>query len=346
MYNNIDSLALLHHPRVLLDAFYGTPDMQILFIADPLESFQIYKDTTFAMMREAQKRGHTLAACGPQDIRWQQGEMVTAFVRDITLTGDKSVWFTAQQSHPNERPQVLRDFGAVIMRKDPPFDSEYFYSTHLLEQAEREGAKVFNKPRALRDHPEKLAILEFSAFIGPTLVTRDADDIKRFHAEHQDIILKPLDGMGGMGIFRVKADGLNLGSIIETLNKNGAQSVMVQKFLPEIVHGDKRVLVIGGKPVPFCLARIPQGTEVRGNLAAGGKGVAQPLSPRDREIGEAIGPLLAARGLLLAGIDVIGDCVTEINVTSPTCFQEIFDQTGCDVAALFIDALETAANAI
>ena len=320
--------------------------MQILFIADPLESFQIYKDTTFAMMREAQKRGHTLAACGPQDIRWQQGEMVTAFVRDITLTGDKSVWFTAQQSHPNERPQVLRDFGAVIMRKDPPFDSEYFYSTHLLEQAEREGAKVFNKPRALRDHPEKLAILEFSAFIGPTLVTRDADDIKRFHAEHQDIILKPLDGMGGMGIFRVKADGLNLGSIIETLNKNGAQSVMVQKFLPEIVHGDKRVLVIGGKPVPFCLARIPQGTEVRGNLAAGGKGVAQPLSPRDREIGESIGPLLAARGLLLAGIDVIGDCVTEINVTSPTCFQEIFDQTGCDVAALFIDALETAANAI
>ena len=316
--------------------------MQILFIADPLESFQIYKDTTFAMMREAQRRGHTLAACGPQDIRWQKGERVTAFVRDITLTGDKPVWFTAQQSHPNERPQALREFGAVVMRKDPPFDSEYFYSTHLLEQAEREGARVFNKPRALRDHPEKLAILEFSEFIGPTLVTRDADDIKRFHAEHQDIILKPLDGMGGMGIFRVKADGLNLGSIIETLNKNGAESVMVQKFLPEIVHGDKRVLVIGGKPVPFCLARIPQGTEVRGNLAAGGKGVAQPLSPRDREIAEAIGPVLAARGLLLAGIDVIGDCVTEINVTSPTCFQEIFDQTGCDVAALFIDALEAA----
>ncbi|MBC7548295.1 MAG: glutathione synthase [Polaromonas sp.] len=319
--------------------------MQILFIADPLESFQIYKDTTFAMMREAQKRGHTLAACGPQDIRWQQGEKVTAFVRDIVLTGEPSTWFTAEQAHPHERPQALRDFGAVIMRKDPPFDSEYFYSTHLLEQAEREGAKVFNKPRALRDHPEKLAILEFSAFIGPTLVTRDADDIKRFHAEHQDIILKPLDGMGGMGIFRVKSDGLNLGSIIETLNKNGAESVMVQKFLPEIAQGDKRVLVIGGKPVPFSLARIPQGTEVRGNLAAGGKGVAQPLSPRDREIGEAIGPVLAARGLLLAGIDVIGDCVTEINVTSPTCFQEIFDQTGCDVAALFIDALEAALSA-
>jgi glutathione synthase len=197
----------------------------------------------------------------------------------------------------------------------------------------------------LRDHPEKLAILEFPQFIGPTLVTRDSADIKRFHAEHKDIILKPLDGMGGMGIFRVKEDGLNLGSMIETLNKDGAQSVMVQKFLPDIVKGDKRILVIGGKPVPFSLARIPQGSEVRGNLAVGGKGVAQPLSPRDREIAEAIGPLLAARGLLLAGIDVIGDCVTEINVTSPTCFQEIFDQTGFDVAAMFADSLETALQA-
>jgi glutathione synthase len=314
--------------------------MQILFVADPLESFKIYKDTTFVMMRELQKRGHTLAACETKDIRWQRGESVTGFVRDIKLTGAPDVWFTAEQSHPNERPQALRDFDAVVMRKDPPFDSEFFYSTHLLEQAEREGAKVFNKPRALRDHPEKLAILEFPQFIGPTLVTRDSADIKRFHAEHKDIILKPLDGMGGMGIFRVKEDGLNLGSMIETLNKDGAQSVMVQKFLPDIAQGDKRVLVIGGKPVPFSLARIPQGGEVRGNLAVGGKGVAQPLSNRDREIAEAVGPVLAARGLLLAGIDVIGDCVTEINVTSPTCFQEIFDQTGFDVAAMFVDALE------
>ena len=316
--------------------------MHILFIADPLESFKIYKDTTFVMMRELQKRGHSISACETKDIRWQRGEKVTAFVRDIFLTGDADVWFTSKQVYPNERPQALADLDAVVMRKDPPFDSEFFYSTHLLEQAEREGAKVFNKPRALRDHPEKLAILEFPQFIGPTLVTRDASDIKRFHAEHKDIILKPLDGMGGMGIFRVKEDGLNLGSIIETLNRDGAQSVMVQKFLPEIVKGDKRILVIGGKPVPFSLARIPQGTEVRGNLAVGGKGVAQPLSARDREIAEAIGPLLAARGLLLAGIDVIGDCVTEINVTSPTCFQEIFDQTGFDVAAMFVDALEGA----
>ena len=313
--------------------------MHLLFIADPLQSFKIYKDTTFAMMREAQRRGHTLAVCEPQRIKWQRGSKVTATVQDIRLTGDAVQWYDAQPEHI----AVLADFDGVIMRKDPPFDSEYFYATHLLEQAERDGAKVFNKPRALRDHPEKLAIMEFPQFIGPTLVTRDAADIKQFHAEHHDIILKPLDGMGGMGIFRVGPDGLNLGSITETLNRDGAQSVMVQKFLPEITEGDKRILIIGGKPVPFCLARIPQGSEVRGNLAAGGKGVARALSARDWEIGEALGPVLQERGLLLAGVDVIGDCVTEINVTSPTCFQEIFDQTGCDVAKLFIDALEAAA---
>lgn len=317
--------------------------MHILFIADPLESFKIYKDTTFAMMRELQRRGHTLAASGPQDLSWQRGGLVAAQARDIQLTGlPGDAWFEA--SAP--RTQPLNGFGAVLMRKDPPFDSEYFYATHLLEQAEREGAHVFNKPRALRDHPEKLAILEFPDLIGPTLVTRRDDDIRRFHAEHRDIILKPLDGMGGMGIFRVRDDGLNLGSIIETLNLGGAQTVMVQKFLPEIAKGDKRVLVIGGKPVPYSLARIPQGSEVRGNLAAGGKGVAQPLSARDRFIGEALGPALLERGLLLAGVDVIGDWVTEINVTSPTCFQEIQQQTGCDVAALFVDALEAALKKI
>ena len=316
--------------------------MKLLFIADPLESFKIYKDTTFAMMREAQRRGHQLAVCGPQDMAWRRGGRVCAQVRDIVLTGDAQTWFTAQPA----RVAVLADFDAVLMRKDPPFDSEYFYATHLLEQAEREGAKIFNKPRALRDHPEKLAVMEFPEFIGPTLVTRSAQDIRAFHAEHQDIILKPLDGMGGMGIFRVGPDGMNLGSIIETLNQGGAQSVMVQKFLPAIAQGDKRVLIVGGKPVPYCLARIPQGGEVRGNLAAGGKGVAQPLSARDREIAEALGPILLARGLILAGVDVIGDCVTEINVTSPTCFQEIYDQTGCDVAALFVDALEQALESI
>ena len=313
--------------------------MQILFIVDPLASFKIHKDSSFAMMREAQRRGHTVSACEVPDIHWVRGQAVTAQVQDIRLTGNKASWYEVS----NTRSAALKDFGAIIMRKDPPFDSEYFYATHLLGQAEREGAQVFNKPAALRDHPEKLAIMEFPQFIGPTLVTRSAADILAFHAEHQDIILKPLDGMGGMGIFRVGANGLNLGAIIETLNLDGAQTVMVQKFLPGIAQGDKRILVIAGKPVPYCLARIPQGGEVRGNLAVGGKGVAQAISSRDRDIAEAIGPVLAARGLLLVGLDVIGDSLTEINVTSPTCFQEIFDQTGCDAAALFIDALEQAA---
>ena len=315
--------------------------MHILFVADPLASFKIYKDTTFAMMREAQRRGHQVWACEPQDMVWQSGQHVSARMQQVQLTGRADDWFEVLSTE--HKP--LRSVDAVVMRKDPPFDSEYFYATHLLEQAEREGAKVFNKPRALRDHPEKLAILEFAQFISPTLVTRDAKAIRAFHAEHRDIILKPLDGMGGMGIFRVKDDGLNLGAIIETLNRDGAQTVMVQKFIPAIDKGDKRVLVIGGKPVPYCLARIPQGGEVRGNLAAGGKGVAQPISARDAEIAQALGPVLMQRGLLLVGLDVIGDCLTEVNVTSPTCFQEIFDQTGCDVAALFVDALEQAVHA-
>jgi len=315
--------------------------MKLLFVADPLESFKVYKDTTFAMMREAARRGHQIWACEPADLVWVRGARVVARgARAITLTGRPDDWFEVVA----EGELALADAGAVVMRKDPPFDSEYFYATHLLGQAEREGAKVFNKPAALRDHPEKLAILEFPEHIAPTLVTRSAQAVRAFHAEHRDIILKPLDGMGGMGIFRVGPDGLNLGSIVETLNRDGAQTLMVQKYLPEIVQGDKRVLVIGGEPVPFCLARIPQGSEIRGNLAAGGKGVAQPLSERDRAIATALGPVLAARGLLLVGLDVIGECLTEINVTSPTCFQEIMQQTGFDVAAMFIDALERAAG--
>lgn len=320
--------------------------MKLLFVADPLESFKTYKDSTFAMMREAAARGHELLACEPQQLLWQRGGRVTAKVRAFTLTGregqDVHDWFTDAPRSGGDATVALADLGAVIMRKDPPFDSEFFYATHLLEQAEREGARVFNKPRALRDHPEKLAILEFPEFIGPTLVTRDAAEIRRFHAEQHDIILKPLDGMGGMGIFRVGPDALNLGVITETLNQGGAQTVMVQRYLTDIVKGDKRILVIGGVPAPYTLARIPQGSEIRGNLAVGGKGVAQPLSARDREIGEAIGPILNARGLLLVGLDVIGDSLTEINVTSPTGFQEIAQQTGFDVGKMFVDALEAA----
>jgi glutathione synthase len=310
--------------------------MNLLFVADPLATFKPAKDSTFAMMREAASRGHTLWACEPRDLSWQLGQKVTARAVRVSLTGDVHPWYTASALET----LVLASVDAVLMRKDPPFDAEYTYSTHLLEQAEREGARVFNRPAALRNHPEKLAILEFPQFITPTLVTRSADDVRHFHAEHQDIILKPLDGMGGAGIFRVGPNGLNLGSITETLNRDGAQTLMVQRYLPQITLGDKRVLVIDGQPVPHVLARIPQGTEIRGNLAAGGKGVAQPLSEREREIAEHIGPVLAARGLLLVGLDVIGDCLTEINVTSPTCFQEITAQTGFDVARRFVDALE------
>ena len=316
-------------------------NMNILFVADPIESFKIYKDTTFSMMRELQKRGHRVASTEPRFMSWRSGQPVMAQVRHLQLTGHADDWTTVT----SEAMEPVHLFDAVLMRNDPPFDSEFFYATHLLEQAEREGARVFNSPRALRDHPEKLALMEFADFAPPTLVTRNANELKAFHAEHRDIILKPLDGMGGTGIFRVGADGMNLGSIVETLNQGGATSVMAQAYLPEIALGDKRLLLIGGQVAPFVLARIPQGNEVRGNLAAGGKGVAQPLSDVDRAVAEAIAPTLAQRGLLLVGLDMIGNKVTEINVTSPTCFQEITDQTGFDVPSMFVDALEAAMKA-
>lgn len=311
----------------------------LLFVADPLETFKTYKDSTFAMMREAARRGHVLWACEAAGLQWRQGQPVSALARRIALTGregEGQPWFEVLEA----RALVLHETDAVLMRKDPPFDTEYLYATHLLTQAEREGARVFNRAQALREHPEKLAILEFPQFITPTMVSSDAAVLKAFHAEHRDVILKPLDGMGGAGIFRVRDDGLNLGAILETLTLDGRRTIMAQRYLPAIAQGDKRVLVIDGEPVPFALARIPQGGEVRGNLAAGGLGVAQPLSDSDRAIADTLGPILAARGLLLVGLDIIGDRLTEINVTSPTCFQEITQQTGWDVAARFIDALE------
>ncbi|HIV72470.1 MAG TPA: glutathione synthase [Candidatus Aquabacterium excrementipullorum] len=314
--------------------------MKLLFVADPLATFKTYKDSTFAMMREAARRGHELWACEAREMGWRQDQPVSTAARRIRLTGDETAWFEVEE----EARIALRDVDAVVMRKDPPFDTEYLYATHLLTQAEREGARVFNRAQALREHPEKLAILEFPQFIAPTLVSSDVDTLKAFHAEHGDVILKPLDGMGGAGIFRVKQDALNLGSILESLTLLGTRTIMAQRYLPAITQGDKRVLLIGGEPVPYALARIPQGTEVRGNLAAGGKGVAQPLSASDRAIAETLAPILAARGLLLVGLDIIGDRLTEINVTSPTCFQEITQQTGWDVAARFIDALEQQVN--
>ncbi|MDL2357045.1 MAG: glutathione synthase [Pseudomonadota bacterium] len=309
--------------------------MKIAFLADPLSGFKIYKDSTFAMMREAAKRGHAIFAFEQRDMALEDG-VVTADVAAITLTGEADEWYRVGAQATTR----LAEFDAVIERKDPPFDMEYVYGTQLLELAEQQGARVFNKPSAIRDHNEKLAIAQFSRFTSPTLVSSDQARLRAFHALHGDVIFKPLDGMGGAGIFRIKDDAMNLGAVIETLTALGARTIMAQKYIPAIVHGDKRILVIDGKPVPFALARIPQAGEVRGNLAAGGLGRAQPLTERDREIAETLGPILAARGLLLVGLDVIGDFLTEVNVTSPTCFQEITDQTGFDVAAMFIDALE------
>lgn len=319
--------------------------MDILFIADPLGHFKIYKDSTYAMMAEAAKRGHRLFVCETRDLAYSRG-VVEALITPISLLPVDSGNLPDGEAWYAPAPAVnmaLTRFDAVVMRKDPPFDMEFVTATWLLELAERAGARVFNKPRALRDHSEKLAIGEFPQFVSPTLVTRDAARLRAFHAQHGDVILKPLDGMGGMGIFRVREDAMNLGSIIETLSDNGVQTIMAQRYIPEIKDGDKRILLIGGEPVPFALARIPQGTEIRGNLAAGGIGRAQPLSARDLEIAKTLGPVLAERGLLLVGLDAIGDWLTEINVTSPTCFREISDQTQFNVAAMFIDALERAA---
>lgn len=313
--------------------------MRILFITDPLESFKIYKDSTYVMMVEAARRGHELFVCQPAQLTLT-GHLVEAVVQPVELTGDTTHWYRA--GTPALLP--LTGFDAILMRKDPPFDMEYVTNTWMLELAEKQGAKVFNKPQAIRDHSEKLTISQFPQFIVPTLVTRDAGRIRKFHAEQGDIILKPLDGMGGMGVFRIKEDQLNLGAIIETLGENGARTLMAQQYIPAIRDGDKRILVIGGTPVPFALARVPQAGEVRGNLAAGGVGRAQPLSDRDAQIAAALAPVLWQRGLLLVGLDVIGDYLTEVNVTSPTCFQEITAQTGFDVAGMFVDALERAAG--
>jgi len=311
--------------------------MKIAFIVDPLDSFQIYKDTTFAMMREAAARGHALYSMEQHDLVWRGGD-VLGNVRALSLTGQKPGWY--QVGDASFMP--LQEFDAVLMRKDPPFDMEYVYSTYLLEFAEARGARVFNRPRAIRDFNEKMGIAHFTRFIAPSIATRSEGPIREFLAEHSDIILKPLDGMGGTSIFRVRRDDPNLNVIIETVTQYGHRTIMAQRYIPEIRDGDKRILLIAGKPVPHALARIPKPGETRGNLAVGGTGVARELGKRDREIAEALGPALAKEGLLLVGLDVIGDYLTEVNVTSPTCFQEIMQQTGFDVAGMFLDALESA----
>ena len=311
--------------------------MKLAFVVDPLDSFKIYKDTTFAIMREAAARRHELYALEQEDLAWSGGS-VHGSARRLYLTGEKPHWYRTEA--PNTQP--LRDFDAVLMRKDPPFDMEYVYSTYLLELAESQGARVFNRPRSIRDWNEKMAIARFPQFTPPTLVTRREPLIREFLADHRDVILKPLDGMGGASVFRARRGDPNVNVIIETVTHFGRRTIMAQLYIPEIQEGDKRVLVIGGRTVPHSLARIPKPGETRGNLAAGATGVARALTKRDREIADALGPELAKEGLLLVGLDVIGDYLTEVNVTSPTCFQEITEQTGFNVSGMFMDALEQA----
>ncbi len=311
--------------------------MIFLFIADPLESFKIKKDSTLAMMRVAQDAGHQLWFCESRNILWKDN-IVHADCQSLTIKPGATPWF--ELGHTESR--ALNSFSAVLMRTDPPFNIEYLNTTWLLSAAVRQGAKVFNEPSAVRDHSEKLSITEFPELTPPTLVTRELSAVQEFHKVHQDIVIKPLDGMGGMGIFRVGPDGLNLASIVETLGENGARTLMIQRFLPEIAQGDKRVLLIGGEVVPFALARIPQGSEIRGNLAAGGRGVAMPLSDTEMNIAQRLAPKLNQRGLFLVGLDLIGGYLTEINVTSPTCFVEITEQSGFNVSQFWLKALEKA----
>jgi glutathione synthase len=308
--------------------------MDFAFIVDPLPHLKAYKDSSVAMMRALARRGHRVFALEQHDLYWDEG-VTGARARPLELADDDHHWY--REGAPEMRD--LAGFAAAVMRKDPPFDMEYVYSTYLLEAAERSGARVYNRPRAIRDHNEKMAIAEFEDFIAPTLVTRDVERIAAFIDEQEDVVVKPLDGMGGASVFRVREADPNRNVILETVSHHGARTVMAQRYLPEIVDGDKRILLIGGEVVPYCLARIPKPGETRGNLAAGGRGEARALTPRDREIAQALAPALWAEGLLVAGLDVIGPCLTEINVTSPTCFVEITQQTGFDVAGMFADAL-------
>lgn len=316
--------------------------IHVLFVIDPLEGLKAYKDSSVAMMRALVARGHSISVTHQGDLFIDKG-IVKASARSIALHPHGDLHGHTWWDYTSDfQEHDLVQYGAVLMRKDPPFDMEYVYSTHLLEYAQAQGAKVFNHGAAIRNHPEKLAITEFAQFTAPTLVTRNMARIKAFHALHGDIIVKPLDGMGGTGVFRLKADDPNRGAILETLTDDGQRTIMAQRFIPEIVDGDKRILLIGGEPVPYALARIPLAGETRGNLAAGGRGVAQPLTERDWAIANTLAPVLYQRGLLLVGLDVIGHFVTEINVTSPTCFVEITEQTDFNVGERFALALEAA----
>lgn len=310
--------------------------MKIAFIVDPLEKLKHYKDSSVAMMRAAQRRGHEIYAIPRQLLSVRDG-VVSALATPLEIREDDANWY-ALKGAATTCP--LKAFHAVLMRQDPPFDSEYVVATWLLEQAQKQGARIFNDPKAIRDHSEKVSITEFPQFAPTTLIARDTATLQTFIDELGDVILKPLDGMGGTGIFRVRHDDPNRNAIIEMLSNYGRRTIMAQRFLPDIVEGDKRILLIAGQVMPWCLARIPKAGETRGNLAAGGAGVAMQLTAREREVAEALAPILWQRGLLIVGLDMIGGHLTEINVTSPTCMVEIANQTKYDIAEQVIVALE------
>lgn len=319
--------------------------MHVLFVIDPLPGLKAWKDSSVAIMRSLAAQGHRFSFALQADLFIDQGRVrVAATGMQLRPDADwqgHNWWIQDDAAVDTD----LADFDAVLMRKDPPFDMEYIYSTHLFDYAQAQGARVFNTGAAIRNHPEKLAITEFAQYTTPTLVSRDMARLRAFHAQQGDVIVKPLDGMGGSGIFRLQPQEPNLGTILETLTEMGTRTIMAQRYIPQIVEGDKRILIIGGEPVPFALARLPLQGETRGNLAAGGRGVAQPLSDHDLALAQAVAGRLASRGLLLIGLDVIGDYITEINVTSPTCFVEITEQTGFDVAGRFVQALQQAVGA-
>jgi len=309
--------------------------MKTLVIMDPIASIKPYKDTSFAMMLEAQRRGHTLCYCTASDLAFRDGTAI-ARCQSVSVRDNATDFYTLGDI----QTQALSTFNIILMRKDPPFDGDYLYATHLLDHAKAAGVQVVNDPQALRDVNEKLFILQFPQCIAPTLVSSNETDIRTFWAEQGDIILKPLHGMGGAGIFRLQANDPNAGAIIETLTGNGKHIMMAQRYLPAIQQGDKRILLIDGKPAPYCLARLPKAGETRANLAAGGTGIAQPLSERDHWICAQVGERLNNMGLRFVGLDVIGDYLTEVNVTSPTCIREIDSQCEVNIAGLLFDALE------
>lgn len=304
-------------------------------VMDPISAINIKKDSSFAMLLQAQQRGYEIHYMEMADLYLLEGQ-ARASTKLLSVEQNPDKWF----SFSSQQDIALSELDVILMRKDPPFDTEYIYATYILERAEDEGTLIVNKPQSLRDANEKLYTSWFSQFTPKTLVSRDAKRLKAFYQSEQDIILKPLDGMGGASIFRLKPNDANVSVIIETLTEHGQRYAMAQRYIPQITDGDKRILVVNGKPVPYCLARIPASGETRGNLAAGGRGEARPLSESDWQIANAIGPTLKAKGLIFVGLDVIGDKLTEINVTSPTCICEIEAAFPVSITAMLFDEIE------